>query len=85
MERREFNSVALGGLGVLASALLSKNANAKVSNGTSVAKQAEYLYWLHEGDRRIAREFALQILSELDAVPFDVRRVSGIYQRSALH
>lgn len=85
MLRRNFGVSTVKTCAALASALISSRSFAQSGNNSekAPAKQSEYLFWLSDVDRQKAREIASQIVNEFDSQPFDIRRVSGVYQRGS--
>lgn len=83
MKRRELNGLAARAISLIAVACLASRARAQKSPAGTPASQSEYLFWLSEHDRAMARDLALRLVAELDGTPLDARRVSGVYQRAA--
>lgn len=83
MKRRNIAKLATGALLLPSIMLLTGKTEAQQAPLVSSAKQTEYLFWLPERDRMIAREVAIFLVLNLDATPLDAVRLSGIYQRSA--
>jgi len=83
MKRRELNGMVASGLALLAGSSLATFARAQQTDVPPPAKQADYLFWLSERERAMARGLATQVAAELDGKPPHPGRVSGIYQRGA--